>query len=75
MMDSLKINDHGLESKLNEQLDSTFDENKFSMYAENMPFQKLSYKFSEFKEEIDNKQTFYGYIKNHYLNVENKNES
>lgn len=70
MMDKLQINDHGIESKLNEKLNKEFDNNLYKVFTNNMPFQKLSYKGEPYACKINNKETFYGYIKNKYLKGE-----
>lgn len=66
MFDNLQVNDHGLESKLNEKLDLKYDNDIYRVYLANMPFQKLSYKAHEFRKEIDGEETFYGHICNEY---------
>lgn len=72
MMDDLETNDHGLESKLNEKLNEKFDKNLYELYVNNMPFQKLSHK-GQYQCKVNDELTFYGYIKNKYLQGE-KNE-
>ena len=66
MFDELPINDHGLESKLNDKIDDCFDENLYNIYLKNMPFQKLSYKSHKFLKKLNNMETFYGHIYNEY---------
>ena len=68
MMDKLPYNDKGIEARLCENLNQEFDEEKFKQFCENMPFQKLSYKLKEYKEEKDGEITFYGYLMNRYRN-------
>lgn len=66
MMDELEYNDKGMESRLCENLNEKYDENKFNECCSNMQFQKLSYKLKEYKLEIDGELTFYGYIMRNY---------
>lgn len=72
-MNKLSINDRGLEGRLGELLNCEYNEEIYKIFINNMPFQKLSYRNKLLKEKIDNKLTFYGYIKNKYLQGE-KNE-
>lgn len=73
MMDELPYNDKGMESRLCENLNQKYNEEEFQQYCKNMPFQKLSYKLKEYKEEKDGDITFYGYLMNKYRNEDMNN--